>query len=227
MGTVGPPVGTTAQYWQLDGTGHRSGWFFNRGSPTKCICPRRWRVLDHRDITTCPGGCSQTSALHKFSRTVKSMAWCKTVISPLLKHWRYCSLALSHRNDEAVEGIRLDRRNIPKNAMVNIQRYIRPYGPEHYIDVIMTMMASQITGLMVVYSTVYSDADQRKHQNSASLAFVWGIHRDRWISHTKGELRGKCFHLMTSSLASQTWNNWVNISSVMAWRIGNDRSRVN
>ena len=46
---------------------------------------------------------------------------------------------------------------------------------------------------------VYSDADQRKHQSSASPAFVWGIHRDRWIPRTKGQLRGKCFHLMTSS----------------------------
>ena len=69
----------------------------------------------------------------------------------------------------------------------------------HYIDVIMTTMASQITILTVVYSTVYSHADQRKHQSSASLAFVWGIHRDRWIPRTKGQLRGKFFHLMTSS----------------------------
>ena len=71
----------------------------------------------------------------------------------------------------------------------------------HYIDVIMTTMASQITSLTVVYSTVYSDTDQRKHQSSASLAFVWGIHRDRWIPCTKGQLRGKCFHLMMSSCA--------------------------
>ena len=70
---------------------------------------------------------------------------------------------------------------------------------KHYNDVIMTTMASQITSLTVVYSTVYSDADQRKHQSSASLAFVWGIHRDRWIPRTKGQLREKCFHLMTSS----------------------------
>ena len=42
-------------------------------------------------------------------------------------------------------------------------------------------------------------ANQSKHQSSASLAFVWGIHRDRWIPRTKGQLRGKCFHLMTSS----------------------------
>ena len=49
---------------------------------------------------------------------------------------------------------------------------------DHYTDVIMGAVASQITSLtIVVYSTVYSDADQRKHQSSASLAFVWGIHR--------------------------------------------------
>ena len=63
----------------------------------------------------------------------------------------------------------------------------------HYIDVIMTTMEYQIASLAVVYSTVYSDAGQRKHQSSASLAFVWGIHRDRWIPRTKGQLRGKGF----------------------------------
>ena len=66
----------------------------------------------------------------------------------------------------------------------------------------MTAMASQIISLMIVYSTVFSGAYQRKHQSSASLAFVCGIHRDRWIPRTKGQLRGKCFHLMTSSCLS-------------------------
>ena len=47
----------------------------------------------------------------------------------------------------------------------------------HYDDVIMTMLASQITSLMVVYSIVYLSVNQRKHQSSASLAFVWEIHR--------------------------------------------------
>ena len=47
----------------------------------------------------------------------------------------------------------------------------------HYDDVIMTMLASQITSLTVVYSIVYSGAIQRKHQSSASLAFVREIHR--------------------------------------------------
>ena len=41
----------------------------------------------------------------------------------------------------------------------------------------MGAIASQITSLKIVYSIVYSDADQRKNQSSASLAFVWRIHR--------------------------------------------------
>ena len=47
----------------------------------------------------------------------------------------------------------------------------------HYSDAIVGAMASQITSLIIAYSTVYSGADQRKHQSSAPLAFVWGIHR--------------------------------------------------
>ena len=65
----------------------------------------------------------------------------------------------------------------------------------HYGDVKMGTIAPQITSLTIVYSIVYSD--QRKHQSSASLAFVRGIHRG--IPRTNGHLRGKCFHLMTSS----------------------------
>ena len=49
----------------------------------------------------------------------------------------------------------------------------------YYYDVIMCAIVSQITSLTIVYSNVYSAADQRKHQSSASLAFVWGIHQ--WL----------------------------------------------
>ena len=45
----------------------------------------------------------------------------------------------------------------------------------------MSLMASQITSLTIVYSNSYSDVDQRKHQSSASLAFVWEFTGDRWI----------------------------------------------
>ena len=41
----------------------------------------------------------------------------------------------------------------------------------------MGAMVSQITILAIVYSTVYSGADPRKHQRSASLAYVRGIQR--------------------------------------------------
>ena len=73
------------------------------------------------------------------------------------------------------------------------------FSCSHYDDVIMIALASQITSLTVVYSIVNSGVDERKHQSSASLAFVRGIHRDRWIPRPKGQLRGKCLHLMTSS----------------------------
>ena len=55
-------------------------------------------------------------------------------------------------------------------------RYIALYMILHYNDVITSAMASQITSLMIVYSTVYSGTDQIKYQSSASLAFVEGIH---------------------------------------------------
>ena len=57
----------------------------------------------------------------------------------------------------------------------------------------MGMMVSQITSLMIVYSTVYSGAAQRKHQSSASLAFVRGIHRELVNSLHKWPVRRKMF----------------------------------
>ena len=57
----------------------------------------------------------------------------------------------------------------------------------HYSDVIMGMMASPITRLAIVYSNIYSGADQRKYQSSASLAFVLGIHQWPVNSRTKDQ----------------------------------------
>ena len=61
----------------------------------------------------------------------------------------------------------------------------------HYTDIIMSAMASQITSVSTVYSTVGSGADQRKYQSSASLALVWVIHRSPVISPHKGPVTGK------------------------------------
>ena len=60
-------------------------------------------------------------------------------------------------------------------------------------DVIMVAIASQITSLTTVYSIVYSDADQRKNQSSASLAFGRGIHRGLVNSPQKWSVTRKVF----------------------------------
>ena len=57
----------------------------------------------------------------------------------------------------------------------------------------MGSIASQITSLAIVYSAVYSGADQRKHQSSASLAFVRGIHRGPVNSPHKWPVTRKMF----------------------------------
>ena len=64
---------------------------------------------------------------------------------------------------------------------------------EHYSEAIMGTMASQITSLTIVYSTVYSGTDKRQHQSSASLAFVQGIHRWPVNSPHKGPVTQKRF----------------------------------
>ena len=73
----------------------------------------------------------------------------------------------------------------------------------NYDDVIISAIASQITSLTIVYLTVHSDADKKKHQSSASLAFVWGIHRRPVNSPHKWPVTRKMFHFMTSSCPLQ------------------------
>ena len=61
----------------------------------------------------------------------------------------------------------------------------------NYSDVIMSAMMLRITGASIVCSTVGSGADERKHQSSASLAFVFGIHRWPVNSPHKGPVARK------------------------------------
>ena len=82
------------------------------------------------------------------------------------QHSCRCTCRISEQNDNF------------KNPIAPCQEFTRCYGKtvfSHYDDVIMSAIASQITSLTIVYSIVYSDADQRKHQSSASLAFVRGF----------------------------------------------------
>ena len=105
-----------------------------------------------------------------------------------------------------------------ENVSIWWRHHVSLSSTRHYTDVIMTTMASQISSLTIVYSTIYSDADQRKHQSFAPLAFVRGIHRDRWIPRTNDQLRGKCFHLMTSSWTACEGNGTRNIPTENAYR---------
>ena len=65
----------------------------------------------------------------------------------------------------------------------------------HYNGIIMSAMVSQITSLTIVYSIVYSDTDQRKHQSSMSLAFKRGIHWGPVNSPHKWPVTRKMFHV--------------------------------
>ena len=88
-------------------------------------------------------------------------------------------------------------------SMLHIVETCRINVCHHYSDVIMSEMGSKTTGVSIVYSTVCSYVDQRKHQSSASLAFVRGIHLWPVNSPHKGPVTRKSFHVMTSSCYSE------------------------
>ena len=89
----------------------------------------------------------------------------------------------------------------------------------HYNEVIMGAMASQMTSLTIVYSTFYSEADRRKHQSSASLAFVRGIHRGPVNSPHKGPVTRKMFPFDDVSMGCRdlpTWSGTDILASTVA-----------
>ena len=99
--------------------------------------------------------------------------WFETPSRPLWRHNNVCTHGYTTRR------LRL--------WLFNEQRFL------HYDDVIMMAIASQITSLTIVYSAVYSGPHQRKHQSSASLAFVQGIHRGPVNSPHKWPVTRKMF----------------------------------
>ena len=86
---------------------------------------------------------------------------------------RFCIWMRIELDLNAIKWIRIN----PNDDDFSVGRNVGWVYAQHYIDVVMGSMASQITSLTIVYLTVYSGAGHRKHQSSASLAFVWGIHR--------------------------------------------------
>ena len=82
----------------------------------------------------------------------------------------------------------------------------------------MSILPSQITSLAIVYSTVYSGGDQRKHQSSMSMAFVRGIYHWPVNSGHKGPVTPKMFPFddevmfsdyITPMPVKQPWRMWV------------------
>ena len=91
----------------------------------------------------------------------------------------------------------------------------------NYNDAIMAAVASQITSLTIVYSTVYSGADQWKHHSSASLAFVSGIHRWPVNSPHKKPVTRKMFPFDDVIMPNRVWCSYVFIMNKFAvWLTG-------
>ena len=86
----------------------------------------------------------------------------------------------------------------------------------------MNTIASQITSLTIIYSTVYSGADQIKHQSSASLAFVRGIHRWPVNSPHKGPVTRKMFPF-DDVIMWYTWLIHSCSSGLLHWQWGNQK----
>ena len=80
----------------------------------------------------------------------------------------------------------------------------------------MGAVASQITSLTIVYSTVYSGADQRKYQSSASLAFLWGINRGQVKSQDKWPVTRKMFSF-DDVIMCKLALNWTHLMIIQHW----------
>ena len=104
--------------------------------------------------------------------------------------WRKCGMNIMTRLLSRVQQI-LKEKVWPTGTLrhCNADRICM----KHSDDVIMGSIAPQITSLTIVYSIIYSDADQRKHQSSASLTFVRGIHRGPVNSPHKWPVTRKMF----------------------------------
>ena len=102
------------------------------------------------------------------------------------------------------------RHNTTYNPLICTSSVTEPQW--HYNGVIMSAMASQITILTIVCSIVYSGADQRKHQSSASMAFGWGIHRWPVNSPHKGPVTRKMFpfdDVIMSNGSEETYQTYL------------------
>ena len=95
---------------------------------------------------------------------------------------------------------------LARNSKLNelsIKLFTFHTGTCHYSDVVMGALMCRSSSLTTVYSTIYSSADQRKYQSSASLTFVMGIHRSPVNSPHKWPVSRKMFPLDDVIMAAE------------------------
>ena len=98
------------------------------------------------------------------------------------------------------------------SMFVNLSQTSYSTSPMHYSDVIMSAMASQITGVSIVYWTVFSGSGQRKYRSCASLAFVRGIHPWPVNSPHKEQVTRNMFpfdDVIMNCLISDAWTHFT------------------
>ena len=107
----------------------------------------------------------------------------------MLQHKKLSKCTTDKMNKGPLTAIYILLKNKKHGCSCDNMKYINPPQKSlHYSDVLMSAMAYQITGVSIVYSTICSDADQKRHQSSASLAFVRGNHLWLVISPHKGSV---------------------------------------
>ena len=130
-------------------------------------------------------------------------------------------LSVQHFGQDDIKEITIARHHCPFVGWLLDSQHkrslMRKAFPCHgYNDVIMGAIASQITSLAIVYSTVYSDWDQRKHQIFASLAFVQGIHRWPVTSPHKWPVTRKMFPFDDVIMKPQ--DSWLDSNRLDIWQ---------
>ena len=158
--------------------------------PTWAIIPVGHWTWSHEGSASLPPSLSMVSGYFLF---LKPNLACHVNLDFIMPTVLY-SLEMSRAIKTTALNVKSDDKVVSMTAILFQFRrgVVRLHGC-HYNDAIMGTIASQIASLTIVYSTDYSDADQRKHQSSASLAFVRGIHRGPVNSLHKWPVTRKMF----------------------------------
>ena len=171
---INTDIGPVLAHWLTLG----QHWYTNVGPTWICPLGQCWHNGGIQSLAQRWPNVSMQSCANVGSTLAQltNPCWPNVGVPTLAQHksWRWAIVAM-------LAGLPGSQFNTPEDRS------------NHYSDVIMSAMASQITSLTIVYSTLYLGTDQRKHQSSASLAFVRGIHESLVNSPHKGPVTQKMF----------------------------------